>query len=131
MSATLTPHLMFTGQAEEAIRLYTAVFENSGIDELDRYSAGEPGPEGGVKFARFHVCGQSLTCIDSPPVHAFTFTPSISLMVTLNSAAEVDDAFTHLAEAGTVLMPLDAYPFSPRFGWVNDKYGVSWQLRTG
>ena len=65
---------------------------------------------------------------DSPAVHAFDFTPSTSLFVTCESVAQIDRLFAALADGGAVMMPLDAYPFSRRFGWVADRFGVSWQL---
>ena len=67
-------------------------------------------------------------CTDSPPVHDFTFTPSFSIFVDVASAEELDRLFAGLSEGGAVLMPLDEYGFSRRFGWVNDRFGVSWQL---
>lgn len=67
-------------------------------------------------------------CIDSSIKHEFTFTPAISLYVTCDTEEEIDEAFEKLSEDGGVLMPLAAYPFSEKFGWVADKYGVTWQL---
>ena len=119
---------MFTGNAEEAMRFYTAVFPDSEIVAIERYGAGEPGAEGTVKRASFRLDDQRFICIDSPPVHAFTFTPSISLFVDFPRADALDRAFSQLAEGGSILMPLDAYPFSERFAWINDRFGVSWQL---
>ena len=67
-------------------------------------------------------------CIDSAVSHGFTFTPSMSIFVDCGSAAELERAFAALAAGGAVLMPLENYGFSTRFGWVNDRFGVSWQL---
>lgn len=67
-------------------------------------------------------------CIDSHIKHEFTFTPAMSLYVTCDTEEEIDKVFEKLSEGGKILMPLGSYPFSERFGWVNDKYGVSWQL---
>lgn len=64
----------------------------------------------------------------SPAKHGFTFTPSISFWVDCETEAEIDRTFAKLVEGGQVFMPLGAYPFSPRFGWVGDKFGVTWQL---
>ena len=64
-------------------------------------------------------------------VHEFKFTPAVSFFVTCETAAEVDELWQKLSEAGTVLMPLDTYPFSEKFGWLEDKYGLSWQLNVG
>jgi predicted 3-demethylubiquinone-9 3-methyltransferase (glyoxalase superfamily) len=71
---------------------------------------------------------RAVICIDSPVKHAFTFTPAMSLYAECESEAEFNAAFGQLSEEGTVLMPSDNYGFSRRFGWVNDRYGVSWQL---
>jgi predicted 3-demethylubiquinone-9 3-methyltransferase (glyoxalase superfamily) len=78
--------------------------------------------------ARFTLNGREFRCIDSPVKHDFTFTPAISLFVDCATASEVDALFAKLSAGGRVLMPLDAYPFSRRFAWVNDRFGVSWQL---
>lgn len=88
-----------------------------------------PGAEGKVKQATLVLLGRKLEFFDSPPVHAFTFTPAISFAIACDDPAEVDHLFAKLSEGGQVLMGLDAYPFAKRFGWVNDKFGVSWQLR--
>ncbi|HEX5634202.1 MAG TPA: VOC family protein, partial [Gemmatimonadales bacterium] len=114
--------LMFEGAAEEAMTLYASVFPGATFEIVERF------PEGGVMRGRLTLAGHVLTCFDSPAKHAFTFTPSISLFVTCESAAEQEQAFARLAEGGQVLMPLDGYGFSTRFGWVNDRFGVSWQL---
>ena len=128
MPREIATFLMFVGQAEEAMTFYVSLFERSAVTHVERWGPGEPGPEGGVKRARFTLAGHELMCFDSPPVHGFTFTPSISLCVECESAAELDRAYAALAEGGQALMPLGAYGFSTRFGWVNDRFGVSWQL---
>lgn len=120
--------LMFEGKAEEAINMYTSLFDQSKIINITRYEANQNGPEGSVMMATFSIKGQEFMASDSFVQHAFTFTPSISMYVTCGSIEEIDQAFERLSEGGQVLMPLDAYPFSPRFVWVNDKFGVSWQL---
>lgn len=128
MAHTLTPFLMFEGSAEEAMRSYVALFRDSGIRRIERYGAGEPGAEGSVKRADFTLAGQAIICIDSPIKHAFTFSPSVSLFVECESEAEFDTAFSQLSTNGSILMPPDNYGFSRKFGWINDRYGVSWQL---
>lgn len=67
-------------------------------------------------------------CIDSAINHEFTFTPAISLFVTCDTAEEVDELFETLSDSGQVLMPLSPTPVSEKLGWVQDKFGVSWQL---
>ena len=128
MAHKVTPFLMFEGSAEEAMRFYVGLFPGSEVKRLERYGPGEPGAEGSVKRADFTVAGQEIICIDSPAKHAFTFTPAISLFVECESEAELDMAFGQLSAHGAVLMPRDNYGFSRKFAWVNDRYGVSWQL---
>jgi predicted 3-demethylubiquinone-9 3-methyltransferase (glyoxalase superfamily) len=128
MVQSIKTFLMFEGRAEEAMNFYVSLFGVAAITQVTRYGAGEPGPEGSIHQAHFTIKGQSFMCIDSPAKHGFTFTPSMSLFVDCENAAEVDRLFAGLSEGGQVMMPLDAYPFSPRFAWVADKFGVSWQL---
>jgi predicted 3-demethylubiquinone-9 3-methyltransferase (glyoxalase superfamily) len=124
----LTPFLMFQkGEAEEAMTFYTGLFDDGEVLFVERFGAGEPGPEGGIKQGVFRVAGQQLRCLDSPPVHDFDFTPSLSLFVRCGSREELEKLWAGLAEGGVPLMPLDDYGFGP-FGWTNDRFGVSWQL---
>jgi predicted 3-demethylubiquinone-9 3-methyltransferase (glyoxalase superfamily) len=125
----ITASLMFQGgEAEQAMRFYIDVFGDGAITQISRYEAGEPGAEGTVKQAVFRLRDQWLRTMDSPVTHAFTFTPSISLFVECETAEQVDELTGRLLEGGSSLMPLDAYPFSPRYAWVSDRFGVSWQL---
>src|SRR5512145_832538 len=123
-----TTFLMFTGQAEAAMKLYTSLFKQSAIVNITRYGANDTGAEGSVRHATFTLNGQEFMCSDSNAVHAFTFTPSISLYVRCEDEAEIDRVFAALSAGGQVLMPLEQYPFSRKFGWLSDKFGVSWQL---
>lgn len=120
--------LMFSGNAEEAMKLYTSCFDRSEIINITRYEANEADKEGTVFLATFSLHGQIFMCIDSNIEHAFTFTPAISLYVKCDTEDEIDRVFTKLSQDGKVLMPLTTYPFSEKFGWLEDKYGVSWQL---
>lgn len=124
----ITTFLMFEGEAEEAMNFYTSLFPDSEITSITRYGPEGPGEEGTVQFATFTLNGQTFIAIDSYIEHAFTFTPSISLYVQCDTEEEVDELFHTLSKGGEVLMPLNQYPFSERFGWVNDRFGVSWQL---
>ncbi len=128
VTRTITPFLMFTGQAEAAMNLYASIFPDAEIEQIERNPAGEGEAQGTITRALFRLQNQRFMCIDSPDVHAFSFTPAISLFVDFDSVAELERAFEQLAEDGQVLMPLDAYPFSSRFAWINDRFGVSWQL---
>jgi len=124
----ITTFLMFEGKAEEAINFYVSLFEDSRIVSMARYEAGEPGAQGSVKHALFSLDGQEFMAIDSNIEHDFTFTPAISLYVQCETEQEIDELFEKLSTLGQVLMPLDEYPFSKKFGWVADRFGVSWQL---
>jgi predicted 3-demethylubiquinone-9 3-methyltransferase (glyoxalase superfamily) len=125
---TLTPFLMFQGQAEEAIRFYVSVLPDAEILDLERYGPGDPDAEGQVKQAKFRIGNQTLMAIDSPLQHAFGFTPALSLFLDLTSESEADRLFGQLSGGGEVFMPLGEYPFARRFAWLADRYGVSWQL---
>jgi predicted 3-demethylubiquinone-9 3-methyltransferase (glyoxalase superfamily) len=125
---TITPFLMFEGSAEAAMNLYLSLFPGSEIVSITRYGDEGPGAAGTVQHATFSLAGQRVMCIDSFVRHGFTFTPATSLHVTCDTEAEIDALYAGLSEGGQVLMPLDAYPFSRRYAWLNDRFGVSWQL---
>ena len=127
MRPTITTFLMFDGKAEEAMNSYVRLFKNSSVVSVQRYGPGEPGAEGSVKQAKFSLNGREFMCIDSSG-HNFSFTPAMSLFVDVNDEAELDALFLALSVGGQVLMPLGNYPFSRKFGWLADKFGVSWQL---
>lgn len=131
MENKIKTFLMFEGKAVEAINLYTSLFENSGIIEISYYGKEEAGGEGSVKTALFTLNGKEYMAIDSPAKHEFTFTPSISLFVECDSPEELEKLFTSLSEEGKILMPPDNYGFSDRFTWVEDRFGVSWQINYG
>lgn len=126
----IIPHLWFDKQAEEAAQFYTSIFENSNMGKVTRY--GKAGyevhgmPEGTVLTVEFTLEGYSFLALNGGPV--FTINPSISFIVNCTSREEVDGLWEKLIEGGKALMPLDRYPFSEHYGWVQDKYGVSWQL---
>jgi predicted 3-demethylubiquinone-9 3-methyltransferase (glyoxalase superfamily) len=120
--------LMFEGRCEEAMNFYVSLFPGAAVLDIRRFGPGEPGAEGSVARATFSINGQTFMCVDSPVKHGFTFTPAMSLFVDCAGRDEIDSLFARLSEGGQVLMPLDQYPFSPRFGWVADRFGVSWQL---
>ncbi|WP_379065875.1 VOC family protein [Mesorhizobium sp. UC22_110] len=125
---TAAPFLMFEGKAEEALNLYCAIVPASRILAIDRYDVGEAGPKGSVRLARAEIAGLEVLASDSHVHHAFTFTPSISLFVTCTSEDEQSRIVQNLGEGGGMLMPLDNYGFSRRFAWLNDRFGVSWQI---
>jgi predicted 3-demethylubiquinone-9 3-methyltransferase (glyoxalase superfamily) len=124
--------LMFSGEqygkAKQALDLYMTLFPNSKIEHLDLYGPGEAGPEGTVRTAVFILNGKRFMAIDSAFPHAFNFTPSISLFVDCDSEEEIDRLYSALLDGGEALMPLGDHGFSRKFGWLNDRFGVSWQL---
>ncbi len=120
--------LMFTGEAEEAMNFYMSLFPSSKIISISHYGAQGPGAEGTVMHATFSLNDQQFMCIDSYVKHAFNFTPSMSLYVNCESDAEIESLFKSLTEGGAVLMPLGEYPFSKKYAWITDRFGVSWQL---
>lgn len=128
MSTQVTPFLMFQGAAEEAMTFYVSLFKEARIVDIVRYGAGAAGAEGTVMKASFAIGSQTVLCIDSPVKHNFTFTPAFSLFVDCESEEELRQLSAALSEGGMALMPLDNYGFSRLFTWLNDRYGVSWQL---
>jgi predicted 3-demethylubiquinone-9 3-methyltransferase (glyoxalase superfamily) len=128
MAKTVATFLMFEGVAEAALNFYVSLFKNSEVTSIERYGPGEQGAAGSVKRANFTLGGHNLMAIDSRIKHQFTFTPAISLFIECESEAELDEAFKQLSAGGSVLMPLGNYGFSTKFGWLNDRFGVSWQL---
>lgn len=117
------------GKAEEAIQFYTSLFKDSKIEHIERYKAGEePEKEGTVKHAKFTLGGVEYMAMDSAHEHLFTFTPAFSIFVVCESEEEIDTLYAKFVEGGGALMPLGNYGFSTKFGWVADRYGVSWQL---
>ena len=128
---TVTPFLMFEGEAGAAIDFYKTVFNETKIKSMTKYEAGERGENGkngSVKLATILTAGQKIKCTDRPIKHGFGFTPSFSFFVECENEAQLNERFTKLLDGGKVMMPVDNYGFSKKFGWVSDKFGVSWQL---
>ena len=131
-ASKVTPFLMFTGRAAEALEFYTGLFDDAEVMALNRYGADQPEREGTVMHATFRIGSQVLMAIDSPPVHEFDFTPSLSLYVQCESEEEIDRLAAALGEGGHVMMPLsEEYPFAQKYAWLSDRFGVSWQLSYG
>jgi predicted 3-demethylubiquinone-9 3-methyltransferase (glyoxalase superfamily) len=128
----ITTCLMFVGdqhgKAEEAMNRYVSLFEHSRILDIERYGVDEEEQEGTVKRATFSLAGQEFIAMDSGREHHFTFTPAVSIVVDCDGEPELDHLYAGLSDGGMVLMPLQEYPFSRKFAWLNDRYGVSWQL---
>ncbi len=128
MARQILTHLMFEGAAEEAMNFYVSLFEDAAVTEVRRYGPGEAGQEGSVMMAYFRLRDRDFICIDSPIEHGFTFTPAMSVFVECEDEAELERLFAELSSGGQVMMPLDDYGFSRRYGWVCDRFKVSWQL---
>jgi predicted 3-demethylubiquinone-9 3-methyltransferase (glyoxalase superfamily) len=125
----VTPFLMFQdGKAEEAMNYYISIIDDSEIRSIVRYGANEAGDEAIVLQAAFSIKGKEFMCIDSNLKHQFSFTPSFSIFVTCDTEEEINNLYQKLIEGGQALMPIGDYGFSQRFGWLNDRFGVSWQL---
>jgi len=125
---SVTPFLMFTGQAEEAINFYKTVFPDTHVESMTKYKAGESGKEGTVKVATIVIAGQRVMCTDSPVKPDFDFTPSFSFYVECENEDQLKERFAKLSKDGKVMMPLGNYGFSQQFGWTGDEFGVNWQL---
>ncbi|MFD1711367.1 VOC family protein [Ottowia sp. GY511] len=124
---TATPFLMFQGQAQAAMDFYAATLPNTQVVSVERHG-GTTATGGTVKLARLSVCGREFLVSDSPVRHAFDFTPACSIFVDCTTPDEQQRLFDALADGGGVLMPLNDYGFSQRFGWLADRFGVSWQI---
>lgn len=117
----LRHHVMFQeGQTAEAAAFYASLSDDGELLSLDDAH--------GSSMARVRLGGNELVIFDSPVKHDFDMTPAVSLYLECESAEEVDALFSKLADGGTVLMPVDAYPFSARYGWCVDRFGLSWQV---
>ncbi|GEC89598.1 putative 3-demethylubiquinone-9 3-methyltransferase (glyoxalase superfamily) [Brevibacillus brevis] len=118
----ITTFFMFHGKAEEAMKFYTSIFERSEIKQVMHHENGQ------VLHATFTLKDQTFMCIDNTNGDYHAFTPAISLFVDCDTEEEVDRVFGQLSSDGQVLMPLGQLPFSEKFGWVQDRYGISWQI---
>ncbi len=119
----IAPHLWFDREAVEAAELYTSVLPGSRVTDVTTI---HDTPSGDSDVVSFELCGQPFMAISAGP--HFRFTPAISFLVRCRSEDEVDELWDRLAPGGRVLMPLDPYPFSARYGWTEDRYGLSWQI---
>lgn len=121
--AGITPHLWFDDQAVEAAEFYTSTFSDSKITDV---SVITDTPSGDCDIVSFELLGQPFMAISAGPL--FRFTPAISFLLRCPTSEQVDTMWAELSDGGQDLMPLGSYPFSERFGWTNDRYGVSWQV---
>ncbi|HUB94155.1 MAG TPA: VOC family protein [Verrucomicrobiae bacterium] len=140
MEQKITPNLWFDGNAREAVDFYTAAFQNSSVVLTEYYPSSSE--EGLAEFQKdlagkeliisFEIGGQRFTALNAGP--EFRFNSSISFMLNFDPSRDeharehLDELWGILSDGGETLMPLDAYPFSKRYGWIKDRYGVTWQL---
>lgn len=129
----LIPHLWFDDQAEQAAQFYTSLFAGSRIGPVTRY--GKEGfeihgqLEGRVMTVGFELAGYRFIALNGGP--QFTFTPTISFFVMCETAGDIDDLWRRLSDGGVALMALGRYGWSEKYGWLQDRYGLSWQLSLG
>ena len=119
----ITPHLWYDKEAKEAAEFYVSLLENSEIVSVRTL---RDTPSGDCDVVAFELAGQPFQAISAGPL--FTFNPSVSFRIDCAEKDEVDRLWNTLHEGGSALMPLDSYPFSERYGWLNDRYGLSWQI---
>jgi len=119
----ITPHLWFDKEAKEAAEFYTSFLPDSKVTNITTL---HDTPSGDCDVVSFELAGQPFMAISAGPL--FKFNPSVSFHVKCKTKEEVDAIWEKLSSGGKVLMPLDAYPFSERYGWIEDKYGLSWQV---
>ncbi|MCO6387846.1 VOC family protein [Aliihoeflea sp. 40Bstr573] len=126
---TIHPFLMFQdGTGIAALEFYREIFPDMTVERLDRYGPGAPGPEDTIHRAEFTIAGQTVHATDSFVRHDFDFTPSFSFFVQCGTEDEVTVLADRLKDGGAELMPAGDYGFSKCFAWVNDRFGVSWQV---
>ena len=129
MKGQLATFLTFQREdAEQAMNFYIGLFDNSEVIDLKRWDDKGPGKEGTVMQATFTLNGKLFMCSDSPPVHEWDFTPAVSNYVECKDESQIEQLFAKLSENGAVMMPLGNYGFSQKFGFVADRFGVSWHL---
>jgi len=119
----ITPHLWFDKQAREAAEFYVSLFPGSKVTNLTTL---KNTPSGDCDVLSFELAGQPFMAISAGPL--FKFNPSVSFHINCGTKEEVDSFWKQLSPGGMVMMPLDSYPFSERYGWLADKFGVSWQV---
>lgn len=123
MQQKITPHLWFDKEAKEAAQFYISTFNNAQIKNTATLRGT---PSGDTDVVTMELFGQEFTLISAGPL--FKFNPSVSFLVACTSKEETDSLYNVLSTGGSILIPLDKYPFSERYAWILDKYGLSWQL---
>jgi predicted 3-demethylubiquinone-9 3-methyltransferase (glyoxalase superfamily) len=120
---TITPHLWFDKEAKQAAAFYTSIFKDSKIKNTATL---HNTPSGTVDLLTIDLLRQEFRLISAGPL--FKFTPAVSFLVACDTKDEVDALWNELSKGGSALMELGEYPFSERYGWTQDRYGLSWQV---
>ncbi len=132
-SPRIVPCIWLDDQAEQAAAFWVRTLPDGRVTATSRYpdSMDNPSgkPRGSVVTVEFEVAGQRFIALNGGPL--FTLNPSISFFVHVDTAPEADRIYAALVDGGEALMPLDAYPWSERYAWVQDRFGVSWQVIAG
>jgi predicted 3-demethylubiquinone-9 3-methyltransferase (glyoxalase superfamily) len=132
-SQPIVPCIWLDDRAEPAADFYVRTFPDGRATAVSRYPASSDNPSGrprgSVLTVEFEVAGQRFTALNGGPL--FLLNPSISFFVQVETVGEVDRLFAALVDGGEALMPLGTYPWSERYGWVKDRFGVSWQVIAG
>ena len=119
----ITTHLWFDTEAKEATQLYVSLFPDSKINSVKTIHGT---PSGDCDIVSFSLAGQKFMAISAGPY--FKINPSISMFVTFETESEIEVVWNALIEGGKVLMPYATYPWAQKYGWLQDKYGLTWQL---
>ena len=121
-------YLLFQGDAEEALHFYQKVFRDTELTAIHHYPQSSGEIAGKLLPSRLRIGDHQLMLADSPNPHEFTFTPSTSIYINFETEDELIEAHDMLADGADILMPLDDYGFSVMYAWIQDKFGVCWQL---
>lgn len=135
----LTTFLAFRRDAEDAIKLYTSLFDDAEVISEIRARADEPGwADGTLQHCVFSLAGLHFMCINMPPPgarghdhaawHRYEFSPATAIYVQCRDDAEIERLYAALSDGGETIMPPASYGFSEKFAWVNDRFGLSWRL---
>jgi predicted 3-demethylubiquinone-9 3-methyltransferase (glyoxalase superfamily) len=139
VTQSLSIYLTFHGNAEEAMNFYISVFENAEVVHVIRARSEDAGwTEGTLQYGIFKIASQQVVCMNAPPPGSrgndiapwpeFEFNPAMTIYVERDSEEGFDKLYEALSEGGDKYLPAQSYGFSPKFAWVNDRYGISWRI---